>query len=46
LFILRDKLKKFDICIRMIGDLSLLPDDLQQTMGKIMEITKDNKTLD
>ena len=45
-FIKRDKLKEFDVCIRMIGDLSMMPNDLQQTMSKIMEITKQNKTLD
>lgn len=36
----RDKIDQLKVCIRVFGDLSLLPLDLQQTMAKVMDMTK------
>lgn len=40
----RDKLHEKGICIRIIGNLSLLPKDILKTMAEAMLLTKDNKT--
>ncbi|XP_015599506.1 dehydrodolichyl diphosphate synthase complex subunit DHDDS [Cephus cinctus] len=38
----REMLMEHGVCIRVIGNLSLLPEDLIQTITKAMYITKDN----
>lgn len=38
----RDKLMKEGICIRVIGNLSLLPSDLRKLIAEAMLMTKDN----
>lgn len=40
----RDKLHERGICIRIIGNLSLLPKDILQTMAEAVLLTKDNKS--
>jgi undecaprenyl diphosphate synthase len=40
---LREKLDKMGVCVRIFGDQSLLPNDLQKIIAKIMHITKHNK---
>lgn len=40
----RDKLHERGICIRIIGNLSLLPQDILKTMAEAVLLTKDNKT--
>ncbi|KAL1494438.1 hypothetical protein ABEB36_010037 [Hypothenemus hampei] len=42
LFQEQDKLMEYGVCIRVIGNLTLLPEDLRQLMAKAMLITKDN----
>jgi ditrans,polycis-polyprenyl diphosphate synthase len=39
----QEKLMEQGICIRVIGNLSLLPLDIQKTIAKAMLMTKDNK---
>lgn len=39
----KDKFMKEGVCIRVIGNLSLLPEDLRQLIAESMLITKDNK---
>ncbi|XP_063709591.1 dehydrodolichyl diphosphate synthase complex subunit DHDDS [Culicoides brevitarsis] len=39
----RDKLHEQGICIRIIGNLSLLPKDILKTMAEAILLTKDNK---
>lgn len=43
--IFRDKLMEQGLCIRVIGNLSLLPEDLRKVIVKVMIITKNNKKL-
>lgn len=43
--IFRDKLMENGLCIRVIGNLSLLPEDLRKLIAKVMIITKNNKKL-
>ncbi|CAH1180346.1 unnamed protein product [Phaedon cochleariae] len=38
----KDRLMKEGVCIRVIGNLSLLPEDLQELITKAMLLTKDN----
>ncbi|KAG5888767.1 hypothetical protein JTB14_021511 [Gonioctena quinquepunctata] len=38
----KDKLMEEGICIRVIGNLTLLPEDLRQLIAKAMLLTKDN----
>lgn len=40
----RDKLHEKGVCIKIIGNLSLLSDDLQKTIAEAMLLTKDNNT--
>uniref|UniRef100_A0A336KQR1 Alkyl transferase n=1 Tax=Culicoides sonorensis TaxID=179676 RepID=A0A336KQR1_CULSO len=40
----RDKLHERGICIRIIGNMSLLPKDILKTMAEAVLLTKDNKT--
>ena len=40
----RDKLHERGICIRIIGNLKLLPVDIQQTIAEAMLLTKGNST--
>lgn len=40
----RDKLHERGICIRIIGNLSLLPKDILKTMAEAVLLTKNNKT--
>lgn len=39
----RDKLMEHGVCIRVIGNLSLLPQDIQKLIAQAMILTKDNK---
>lgn len=39
----RDKLHERGICIRIIGNTSLLPEDIQKFMAEAVLLTKDNK---
>ncbi|XP_050308633.1 dehydrodolichyl diphosphate synthase complex subunit DHDDS [Anthonomus grandis grandis] len=43
LFEEKDKLMENGICIRVIGNLTLLPDDLKKLIARAMIMTKDNK---
>lgn len=38
----RDKLMEHGVCIRVIGNLSLLPQDIQKLIAQAMILTKDN----
>lgn len=38
----KDKLMEESVCIRIIGNLSLLPDDLKKLMAQAVLLTKDN----
>lgn len=38
----RDKLHEKGICIRVMGNLELLPKDIQKTIAEAMLLTKDN----
>lgn len=40
-----DKIRENQICIRIFGDLSLIPKELQTLMAKIMDISKNNNRL-
>lgn len=42
LFEEKDKLMKEGICMRVIGNLSLLPEDIRQLIAEAMLLTKDN----
>lgn len=42
-FYFRDKVMKHGVCIRVIGDLSLLDDELRNLIAQIMLMTKNNK---
>jgi len=39
----RDKLCKHGVCVKVIGNISYLPDDLQDVIRLSMDATKDNK---
>ena len=39
---IREKIDKLGVCIRIFGDISLVPTDLQQTIAKVMHTTKHN----
>ncbi|XP_043210418.1 dehydrodolichyl diphosphate synthase complex subunit DHDDS-like [Amphibalanus amphitrite] len=39
----RDKLSEHGVCIRFIGDLSLLPADIQRQTAEVMLMTRNNK---
>jgi hypothetical protein len=41
----RDKIDQLSVCIRIFGDLELIPEDLKITMAKVMDMTKTNKKL-
>lgn len=41
----KDKIDELKVCIRMFGEMSLLPVDLQQTVAKVMEISKHHTNL-
>lgn len=43
LFEEKEKLMKNDVCIRVIGNLDLLPDDIKKSIAKSMLLTKDNQ---
>lgn len=38
----RDKVMEDGVCIRVIGDLSLLDDELRNLVAQVMIMTKDN----
>ncbi|GJQ72166.1 hypothetical protein Trydic_g3259 [Trypoxylus dichotomus] len=40
-----ENLKKKQICIRIIGNITLLPEEIRQLSSKIMDLTKDHKKL-
>ncbi|GAB0097422.1 Alkyl transferase [Sergentomyia squamirostris] len=40
----QDKLRERGICIRIIGNLSMLPEELQQKIARAMYVTRNNKT--
>ena len=39
----REKIDELKVCIRVFGNMALLPRDLQQTMSKVMEMTKHHR---
>ncbi|XP_064628045.1 dehydrodolichyl diphosphate synthase complex subunit DHDDS-like [Lineus longissimus] len=39
----KERLKKYDICVRVIGNLSLLPHDIQESIAEAVYYTKDHK---
>lgn len=39
----RDKLMEHGVCIRVIGNLSLLPQNIRKLIAQAMILTKDNK---
>lgn len=41
----RDKLHEKGVCIRIIGNLKMLPKDIQKTIAEAMLLTKDNKNV-
>lgn len=41
-FFLRDKLNEHGVCVRVIGNIRLLPIDLQKLIAESMEATKGN----
>jgi len=41
----KEKIDKLGVCVRIFGDISLVPADLQQTIAKVMRLTKDNNKL-
>ena len=42
-FFARDKLMELGVCIRVIGNFTLLPQDIQKLIAQAMILTKDNK---
>ncbi len=38
----KEKINKLKVCIRMFGDITLLPVDLQKLIAQVVEISKDN----
>ncbi|XP_019696982.2 dehydrodolichyl diphosphate synthase complex subunit DHDDS [Harpegnathos saltator] len=38
----KDKLMEHGVCVRIIGNLSLIPEDICKLIAKVMTITKDN----
>lgn len=41
----KDKIDELEVCIRMFGDIKLLPKDLQETIAKIIDISKKHTKL-
>ncbi|KAH0956567.1 hypothetical protein HN011_003819 [Eciton burchellii] len=41
----KDKLMKYGICVRIIGNLALLPQNIRKLIAQIMFITKNNDTI-
>lgn len=39
---LRDKLMEHGVCVRMVGNFSLIPEDIQKLIAEAMTITKNN----
>lgn len=37
---IREKLEKHGVCIRILGDLHLLPSDIQELMAQVVQGTK------
>jgi undecaprenyl diphosphate synthase len=38
----REKIDELKVCVRIFGDISLLPKDLQKVIAQVMDMTKDN----
>ena len=38
-----EMIKKYDVCIRVLGNLSLLPNDVLEAAHEAMELTRNNK---
>ncbi|CAH0563996.1 unnamed protein product [Brassicogethes aeneus] len=45
LFEEKEKLMEEGVCIRVIGNMDLLPDDIKENIAKTMLLTKNNKTV-
>jgi len=41
-FFARDKLMEHGVCIRVIGNLTLVPQDIQKLIAQAIILTKDN----
>ena len=39
----RDMIEKHGICVRALGDLSLLPVDVQRSIARVMKFSRKNK---
>ena len=41
----RELIQKHEVCIRVLGDLEMLPRDVQEIVAKTMTMTRNNKRL-
>ncbi len=42
-YVFREMIAKHEVCIRVLGDLELLPDDVQQLIAEAVSFSRNNK---
>ena len=42
---IRDMIKKHGVCVQVLGDLTLLPVELQQSIARIVKLSRENTRL-
>lgn len=38
----REMIQKHEVCVRVLGNLSLLPEDIQRTVAEVVNMSKNN----
>lgn len=38
----RDKIQEYGVCVRVLGNVSLLPSDIQEIIAEVVTYSKDN----
>ena len=39
----REMIKKHGVCVRALGDLTLLPEDLQRSVARVVNFSQNNR---
>ena len=43
LFLCREMIKKHGVCVRALGDLTMLPEDLQRSVATVVKFSQNNR---
>ena len=43
LFPCREMIKKHGVCVRALGDLTMLPEDLQRSVARVVKFSQNNR---